>query len=106
MDDEAEIDLGLNYSNILPDQSLAVKEEQSSIYSSNSSKKSKQKKKSKIRCRQENSLGEITKSFTKLIKSQKDKILNINEVVKKLKVKKRRIYDITNVLEGTILYKI
>ena len=26
--------------------------------------------------------------------------INLNEIMKKMKVKKRRIYDITNVLEG------
>ena len=78
------------------------RDDQYSNVSNSSSKKLKPKKYCKMRCRQENSLGEITKSFTKLIKSQKDKILNINDVVKKLKVKKRRIYDITNVLEGII----
>jgi len=100
MDDEINIDLNHNFSFLMPEVSLEVKEEQNSIFSNGSSGKSKQKKTCKMRCRQENSLGEITKSFTKLIKSQKDKILNINDVVKRLKVKKRRIYDITNVLEG------
>lgn len=52
------------------------------------------------RQRQENSLGELTKNFIDYINTQGDKIININDVVRKLKVKKRRIYDITNVLEG------
>jgi len=52
------------------------------------------------RQRQENSLGELTKNFIDFIKSQGDNLININDVVRKLKVKKRRIYDITNVLEG------
>jgi hypothetical protein len=53
--------------------------------------------------RNENSLGELTKNFIKYIKDKGDNIVHINDVVKKLKVKKRRIYDITNVLEGTLL---
>lgn len=59
----------------------------------------------KIRQRHENSLGELTKNFIKYIKDKGDNVVHINEVVKVLKVKKRRIYDITNVLEG-ILYTI
>jgi len=62
-----------------------------------------QKHKRKNRQRQENSLGELTKNFIKYIKEKKNKEVNINEAVKKLKVKKRRIYDITNVLEGILL---
>ena len=58
------------------------------------------KEKSKIRQRQENSLSELTKNFINFIKCQGDKTININDVVKKMNVKKRRIYDITNVLEG------
>ena len=54
----------------------------------------------KIRQRQENSLGELTKNFIRYIKENGNNIVHINDVVKKLKVKKRRIYDITNVLEG------
>jgi len=50
--------------------------------------------------RQENSLGELTKKFLGLIKSSSGKPMDLNEVVRKLKVQKRRIYDITNVLEG------
>jgi len=58
------------------------------------------KGKRKSRQRQENSLGELTKNFINYIKDQKGREIDINDVVKVLKVKKRRIYDITNVLEG------
>ena len=53
--------------------------------------------------RQENSLDELTRSFINYVKETKNVKININEIVKKLKVKKRRIYDITNVLESKIL---
>ena len=53
--------------------------------------------------RQENSLDELTRSFINYVKETKNVNININEIVKKLKVKKRRFYDITNVLEGKIL---
>jgi hypothetical protein len=58
--------------------------------------------KKKTRMRVENSLGELTKNFINFIKDQGQKDININELVKKLKVKKRRVYDITNVLEGIL----
>jgi transcription factor E2F3 len=54
----------------------------------------------KKRQRQENSLGELTKNFIEFVRSKGEEQVNINDIVKKLKVKKRRIYDITNVLEG------
>jgi hypothetical protein len=60
--------------------------------------------KRKSRQRQENSLGELTKNFINYIKDQGGREININEVVKELNVKKRRIYDITNVLEGNLSY--
>jgi transcription factor E2F3 len=50
--------------------------------------------------RHENSLGELTKNFIKYIKHSKTHNININDLVTYLHVKKRRIYDITNVLEG------
>ena len=50
--------------------------------------------------RQENSLGELTKNFINYIRKSGRNTVNINELVKELKVKKRRIYDITNVLKG------
>lgn len=78
-----------------------IYEEDSQDYEvSNRENYSSSKSKSKKRQRQENSLGELTKNFINYIREQNQKEININEVVKKLKVKKRRIYDITNVLEG------
>ena len=52
------------------------------------------------RQRQENSLDELTKEFIDYVLKSTSKDIFINDLVKKLKVKKRRIYDITNVLEG------
>ena len=73
---------------------------------SNLTKKMNQKtylNKKQKKQRQENSLDELTRSFINYVKETKNVKININEIVKKLKVKKRRIYDITNVLEGKIL---
>ena len=52
------------------------------------------------RGRQDNSLAVLTKKFVDLIKKSEDETIDLNEAVKKLDVQKRRIYDITNVLEG------
>ena len=49
---------------------------------------------------QENSLCQLTKKVLEYIKNKKKLDININELVKDLCVKKRRIYDITNVLQG------
>lgn len=51
-------------------------------------------------CRFENSLSMLTSRFLDLIHEAKDGVLDLNEAAKKLDVQKRRIYDITNVLEG------
>lgn len=53
-----------------------------------------------MKTRQDNSLGVLTKKFVSLIKSSPDHTIDLNEAVKELNVQKRRIYDITNVLEG------
>ena len=50
--------------------------------------------------KQENSLGILTKNFIDYIKNKGKNNININDLVKDLTVKKRRIYDITNVLQG------
>eukprot|EP00210_Caulerpa_lentillifera_P007090 g6783.t1 len=47
-----------------------------------------------------NSLGLLTKNFLDLIAMSQDNFIDLNYAAKKLKIPKRRIYDITNVLEG------
>ncbi|CAH8387146.1 unnamed protein product [Eruca vesicaria subsp. sativa] len=51
-------------------------------------------------CRYDSSLGLLTKKFVNLIKQEKDGMLDLNKAAETLEVQKRRIYDITNVLEG------
>lgn len=50
--------------------------------------------------RQLNSLDELTKKFIRYALESKSQIINLNSLAKTLNVKKRRIYDITNVFEG------
>ncbi|TNV85230.1 hypothetical protein FGO68_gene3153 [Halteria grandinella] len=50
--------------------------------------------------RMDNSLGELTRKFIEMIQSEPDQTVDLNKVATKLDVQKRRIYDITNVLEG------
>lgn len=52
------------------------------------------------RGRKENGLVELTKKFIKRLIDADDHCLDLNEAMKVLCVQKRRIYDITNVLEG------
>jgi hypothetical protein len=87
---------------------------ESSINSSNSSEnmsfnENKKKKANKYssrnyskrpKNRQNNSLDELTKRFIRCIYELGNEKINLNIVMKKIKAKKRRIYDITNVLEG------
>ncbi|XP_010461585.1 PREDICTED: transcription factor E2FC-like isoform X2 [Camelina sativa] len=51
-------------------------------------------------CRYDSSLGLLTKKFVKLIQEAEDGTLDLNHCADVLEVQKRRIYDITNVLEG------
>lgn len=51
-------------------------------------------------CRYDSSLGLLTKKFINLIKRAEDGVLDLNKAAETLEVQKRRIYDITNVLEG------
>ncbi|OMO82525.1 hypothetical protein CCACVL1_11927 [Corchorus capsularis] len=51
-------------------------------------------------CRYDSSLGLLTKKFINLIKQAEDGMLDLNKAAETLEVQKRRIYDITNVLEG------
>jgi sulfite reductase alpha subunit-like flavoprotein len=54
--------------------------------------------------RQINSLDELTKKFAKCVYNSPSDKINLNNVMKRIKAKKRRIYDITNVLEGEYIY--
>lgn len=51
-------------------------------------------------CRYDSSLGLLTKKFINLITQADDGVLDLNKAADTLHVQKRRIYDITNVLEG------
>eukprot|EP01018_Ginkgo_biloba_P031427 Gb_10097 [translate_table: standard] len=51
-------------------------------------------------CRYDSSLGLLTKKFISLVKQADDGVLDLNKAADTLEVQKRRIYDITNVLEG------
>lgn len=50
--------------------------------------------------RADTSLGILTKKFVKLLKESPDGVVDLNDASNQLHVQKRRIYDITNVLEG------
>lgn len=50
--------------------------------------------------RYDTSLGLLTKKFTSLLENSPDGVVDLNKASEKLQVQKRRIYDITNVLEG------
>jgi len=42
----------------------------------------------------------LTKTFISLLREAPNQTLDLNKAVRQLEVQKRRIYDITNVLEG------
>lgn len=50
--------------------------------------------------RYDTSLGLLTKKFVGLLQNSTDGVIDLNIASTKLDVQKRRIYDITNVLEG------
>lgn len=52
------------------------------------------------RTRYDTSLSLLTKKFINLVESSQDGVVDLNIASEKLEVQKRRIYDITNVLEG------
>ncbi|XP_039178656.1 transcription factor E2F3 isoform X2 [Crotalus tigris] len=55
--------------------------------------------------RYDTSLGLLTKKFIQLLSQSPDGVVDLNKAAEVLKVQKRRIYDITNVLEGIHLIK-
>lgn len=52
------------------------------------------------RNRYDTSLSLLTKKFINLVECSDDGVVDLNMASEKLEVQKRRIYDITNVLEG------
>ncbi|CAB3220991.1 unnamed protein product [Arctia plantaginis] len=64
------------------------------------SRPSSSMKKYTERSRFDTSLGLLTKKFVELLKSSPNGVLDLNIAAEHLSVQKRRIYDITNVLEG------
>ena len=50
--------------------------------------------------RYETSLGMLTKKFVNILRASPQGVLDLNRATEILDVQKRRIYDITNVLEG------
>lgn len=58
-----------------------------------------------VQNRSEVALGPLTKRFMQLLLSAPDGILDLNEATRKLGTSKRRVYDITNVLNGIQLVK-
>ncbi|KAI9102542.1 hypothetical protein DFS34DRAFT_647098 [Phlyctochytrium arcticum] len=48
----------------------------------------------------DSSLGLLTKKFISVLRVSRDGVLDLNQAAAQLNVQKRRIYDITNVLEG------
>ncbi|KAJ8273140.1 hypothetical protein GJAV_G00097900 [Gymnothorax javanicus] len=55
--------------------------------------------------RYDTSLGLLTKKFVQLLGKSSDGVVDLNQAAEALKVQKRRLYDITNVLEGVRLLK-
>ncbi|XP_073708797.1 uncharacterized protein e2f6 isoform X2 [Garra rufa] len=55
--------------------------------------------------RSEVALGRLTKRFMQLLHTAPNGVLDLNEVTRKLGTRKRRVYDITNVLTGIQLIK-
>ena len=52
--------------------------------------------------RQDASLGSLTSRFLSIIHGAPDGIVDLNVAATELRIQKRRLYDITNVLEGAL----
>ena len=59
-------------------------------------------RKNKYKKRKDNTLDILTKKFIKIALEEKSNIINLEEIRKKMK-SKRRIYDITNVFHGKMI---
>ncbi|KAL7874807.1 hypothetical protein SRHO_G00057770 [Serrasalmus rhombeus] len=68
-------------------------------------KASKTPKSPSEKTRYDTSLGLLTKKFVQLLGQSSDGVVDLNQAAEVLNVQKRRLYDITNVLEGVHLIK-
>lgn len=50
--------------------------------------------------RNDTSLGLLTKKFVEILRRDPNRAMDLNHAADELSVQKRRIYDITNILEG------
>ncbi|CAD8099549.1 unnamed protein product [Paramecium sonneborni] len=83
------------------DSEKKVKQEESNYEDSfNESNDEEPKSTGKQKTRHDNSLSVLTKKFVELIRNSEELTIDLNVAVNDLGVQKRRIYDITNVLEG------
>ncbi len=57
----------------------------------------------RARSRFDNSLNILTRKFTALLTSSAGGLVDLNKAAVSLRVRKRRIYDVVNVLEGVAL---
>jgi len=95
-----------NCSGISPENAvLNGKKRNNSIYTptstpASSAKKSRPGPSPGSMSRYDSSLGLLTRKFTNLIQASINGAIDLNEAASQLNVQKRRIYDITNVLEG------
>ena len=77
---------------ILPsNKDLSFYNKENNKYSTKSNKKTR---------RQNNSLDYLTKKFAKYVYNSDSDKINLTKAINEIKIKKRRIYDITNVFEG------
>ncbi|KAL4461329.1 hypothetical protein ABPG72_000791 [Tetrahymena utriculariae] len=82
-------------------QANSFNEEEEEDGSSNDNQQQQQGNgKEKVKNRHDNSLSVLTKRFVQLIQNSPNQTIDLNQTVYNLNVQKRRIYDITNVLEG------
>jgi transcription factor E2F3 len=101
-DEEMDDNYADDYSNSILSDSMNTNSQREFDMLSDTNTKSGQSSvlKEKTKARHDNSLSVLTKKFVQLIKNSDNLTLDLNEAVKELNVQKRRIYDITNVLEG------
>ena len=83
-------------SNYISTKILSDKKELHSISDDQSNKQSE----FPIKNKKENTLDKLTQNFITFCREQKNEKISINSLLRKYSNKKRRIYDITNVLQG------